>query len=37
VLHRVVTAPSVSARANRIAKLVAGLATGETPYPRPGR
>lgn len=37
VLHRVVTAPSDTARANRIAKLVAGLAVGETPYPRPGR
>ena len=37
VLHRVVTAPSDAARANRIAKLVAGLATGETPHPRPGR
>ncbi len=37
VLHRVVTAPSDTARANRIAKLVAGLAAGETPYPRPVR
>jgi len=37
VLHRVVTAPSDAARANRIAKLVAGLAAGETPYPRPQR
>jgi len=37
VLHRVVTAPSDTARANRIAKLVAGLAAGETPYPRPTR
>ncbi|MGN8049205.1 YdeI/OmpD-associated family protein [Curtobacterium sp. 22159] len=36
VLHRVVTAPSDTARANRIAKLVGGLAVGETPYPRPG-
>jgi len=36
VLHRVVTAPSDTARANRIAKLVAGLADGQTPYPRPG-
>lgn len=35
VLHRVVTAPSDTARANRIAKLVAGLAVGDTPYPRP--
>ncbi len=37
VLHRVVTAPSDTARANRIAKLVGGLSVGETPYPRPGR
>ncbi len=37
VLHRVVTAPSDAARANRIAKLVRGLSVGETPYPRPGR
>ncbi|WP_254678280.1 YdeI/OmpD-associated family protein [Curtobacterium sp. SGAir0471] len=37
VLHRVVTAPSDTARANRIAKLVAGLSAGETPYPRPAR
>lgn len=37
VLHRVVTAPGDAARANRIAKLVAGLAAGETPYPRPRR
>lgn len=36
VLHRVVTAPSDTARANRIAKLVAGLSRGETPYPRRG-
>jgi len=35
VLHRVVTAPSAPARSNRIAKLVAGLARGETPYLRP--
>ncbi|WP_217990919.1 YdeI/OmpD-associated family protein [Curtobacterium sp. 'Ferrero'] len=34
VLHRVTTAPSPTARANRIAKLVGGLARGETPYPR---
>ncbi|GGL79225.1 hypothetical protein GCM10009706_17250 [Curtobacterium citreum] len=34
VLHRVVTAPSDTARANRIAKLVGGLSRGETPYPR---
>ncbi|UBQ02483.1 YdeI/OmpD-associated family protein [Curtobacterium sp. TXMA1] len=37
VLHRVVTAPSDAARANRIVKLVAGLAAGETPHPRPTR
>lgn len=37
VLHRVVTAPSDTARANRIAKLVADLAVGDTPYPRPTR
>ncbi|MCL9663877.1 YdeI/OmpD-associated family protein [Curtobacterium albidum] len=37
VLHRVVTAPSDTARANRIAKLVGGLSVGETPYPRPAR
>ena len=36
VLHRVVTAPSDTARANRIAKLVGRLARGLTPYPRPG-
>ncbi|WP_220032851.1 YdeI family protein [Curtobacterium sp. MCBD17_023] len=36
VVHRVVTAPSETARANRIAKLVGGLTRGETPYPRPG-
>lgn len=34
VLHRVVTAPSDTARANRITKLVGGLSRGETPYPR---
>ncbi|QKS14978.1 YdeI/OmpD-associated family protein [Curtobacterium sp. Csp2] len=37
VLHRVVTAPSDTARANRIAKLVGGLSRGDTPYPRPPR
>lgn len=37
VLHRVLTAPSATARANRIAKLVGGLERGETPYPRPAR
>ena len=36
VLHRVLTAPSAAARANRIARLVGGLERGETPYPRPG-
>ncbi|WIB00058.1 YdeI family protein [Curtobacterium sp. MCBA15_012] len=36
VLHRVTTAPSPTARANRIAKLVGGLARGETPFPRRG-
>lgn len=35
VLHRVTTAPSPTARANRIAKLVGMLGRGETPYPRP--
>ena len=37
VLHRVATAPSDTARANRITRLVGGLARGETPYPRPRR
>ncbi|MGU3410651.1 YdeI/OmpD-associated family protein [Microbacterium sp. M1A1_1b] len=37
VLHRVTTAPSPTARANRIAKLVGMLGRGETPYPRPTR
>lgn len=36
VLHRIVTAPSPAARANRLAKLVAMLDRGETPYPRRG-
>ncbi len=36
ILHRVVTAPSDRARADRIARLVDGLGRGETPYPRPG-
>ena len=35
VLHRVVTAPSVTSRANRLQKLVAMLERGETPYPQP--
>jgi len=34
VLHRVVTAPSPSSRANRLAKLVGMLERGETPYPQ---
>lgn len=37
VLHRVMTAPSPTARANRIAKLVGMLERDETPYPRPTR
>ncbi|KQS09966.1 hypothetical protein ASG04_05095 [Curtobacterium sp. Leaf183] len=37
VLQRVTTAPSPTARANRIAKLVGMLGRGETPYPRPER
>ena len=35
VLHRVVTAPSVTSRANRLQKLVAMLERGEMPYPQP--
>ena len=34
VLHRVHTAPSPASRANRIAKHVAMLSGGETPYPQ---
>ncbi|NUU05875.1 YdeI/OmpD-associated family protein [Leifsonia sp. C5G2] len=34
VLHRVITAPSETSRANRLAKLVAMLERGETPYPQ---
>ncbi|WP_374007442.1 YdeI family protein [Leifsonia sp. LS-T14] len=34
VLHRIVTAPSKTSRANRLAKLVAMLQAGETPYPQ---
>jgi len=34
VLHRIVTAPSDTSRANRLAKLVAMLQAGETPYPQ---
>jgi uncharacterized protein YdeI (YjbR/CyaY-like superfamily) len=36
VLHRIVTAPSESSRANRLAKLVAMLEARETPYPPAG-
>ncbi|MGO4536794.1 YdeI/OmpD-associated family protein [Leifsonia sp. 2MCAF36] len=34
VLHRIVTAPSATSRANRLAKLVAMLERGETPHPQ---
>jgi len=34
VIHRVVTAPSPTARANRLAKLVALLESGGAPYPQ---
>jgi len=34
VVHRIVTAPSATARTNRLTKLVGGLERGETPYPR---
>lgn len=34
VLHRITTAPSPTARANRLAKLVAMLEAGDTPYPQ---
>jgi uncharacterized protein YdeI (YjbR/CyaY-like superfamily) len=34
VLHRIMTAPSPSSRANRLAKLVGMLERGETPYPQ---
>lgn len=37
VLHRVMTAPNPVTRAARLAKLVAMLDRGETPYPRPTR
>lgn len=37
VLHRITTAPSATARTNRLTKLVEGLERGETPYPRPDR
>lgn len=35
VLHRIATAPSATARTNRLTKLVGMLERGETPYPRP--
>ena len=34
VVHRIVTAPSATARTNRLTRLVGGLERGETPYPR---
>lgn len=34
VIHRIVTAPSPSSRANRLAKLVGMLERGETPHPQ---
>nr|WP_241832066.1 YdeI/OmpD-associated family protein [Parafrankia soli] len=34
VLHRIMTAPSPSSRANRLATLVGMLERGETPYPQ---
>ncbi|WP_265521182.1 YdeI/OmpD-associated family protein [Oerskovia flava] len=34
LIHRVVTAPSATSRTNRLAKLVAMLERGETPYPQ---
>jgi uncharacterized protein YdeI (YjbR/CyaY-like superfamily) len=34
VLHRILTAPSPVSRANRLAKLVAMLERGESPYPQ---
>ncbi len=34
VLHRIATAPSATARTNRLTKLVGGLERGETPFPR---
>ncbi|MFJ3384811.1 MULTISPECIES: YdeI family protein [unclassified Curtobacterium] len=37
VLHRIMTAPSATARTNRLTKLVGMLERGETPYPRPAR
>lgn len=34
VIHRIVTAPSANSRGNRLAKLVAMLEAGDTPYPQ---
>ncbi|GAA2059380.1 YdeI/OmpD-associated family protein [Leifsonia soli] len=34
VLHRIITAPSETSRANRLAKLVGMLERGETPHPQ---
>jgi uncharacterized protein YdeI (YjbR/CyaY-like superfamily) len=34
VLHRIITAPSATSRANRLAKLIGMLERGETPYPQ---
>ncbi len=34
VIHRVTTAPNATVRANRLSKLVAMLARGETPHPQ---
>jgi uncharacterized protein YdeI (YjbR/CyaY-like superfamily) len=34
VIHRIITAPSATARANRLAKLVALLEAGGAPYPQ---
>ncbi|ROP63436.1 uncharacterized protein YdeI (YjbR/CyaY-like superfamily) [Curtobacterium sp. ZW137] len=37
VLFRITSAPSATARTNRLTKLVGMLEGGETPYPRPAR
>jgi uncharacterized protein YdeI (YjbR/CyaY-like superfamily) len=34
VIHRIITAPSPTSRANRLAKLVALLESGGSPYPQ---
>jgi len=34
VIHRIITAPSSTSRSNRLAKLVAMLERGDTPYPQ---